>query len=182
MRFAEKTIILKDGRTCILTPATPGMAEEMIDYMKKTSVETPFLTSYPDEIDFDPEHEREVLGRRLEDPRSAMVAAMVDGKLAGNSSVYGVGAKRKKQHRCMMGIALVEEFWGLGIGTALIGFLTELARQIGYEQMELIVVADNKRARALYEKCGFIECGRQHHGMKFDDGSYHDEILMYKEL
>ena len=182
MKFADRTITLKDGRTCILTPATPDMAEEMIDYMKRTAAETPFLTRYPDEVDVDLDCEREVLGRRLEDPHSAMIAAVVDGKLAGNSSVYGAGAKRKKQHRCMMGIALVEEFWGLGIGTALIGYLTELARQIGYEQMELIVVADNKRALALYEKCGFIECGRQHHGMKFDDGSYHDEILMYKEL
>ena len=111
-----------------------------------------------------------------------MIAAVVDGKLAGNCSVYGAGAKRKVRHRCMMGIALCEEYWGQGIGTAMIGYLTELAKQIGYELMELIVVADNERARALYQKCGFIESGRRYHGMKFDDGSYHDEIFMYKEL
>ena len=44
MRFAERTIFLKDGRTCILKPATPDLAEEMIEYMKKTAIETPFLT------------------------------------------------------------------------------------------------------------------------------------------
>ena len=30
MRFAEKTITLKDGRTCILKPHAPEMAEEMV--------------------------------------------------------------------------------------------------------------------------------------------------------
>ena len=81
-----------------------------------------------------------------------------------------------------MAIAILREYWGQGIGTAMIGYLTELAKQIGYELMELIVVAENERARALYQKCGFIESGRRYHGMKFDDGSYHDEIFMYKEL
>ena len=81
-----------------------------------------------------------------------------------------------------MGIALYEKYWGLGIGTAMIAYLSELAKQAGLEQMELIVVADNERAKALYRKSGFIEYGRLPHGMLFDDGSYHDEILMYKEL
>ena len=48
--------------------------------------------------------------------------------------------------------------------------------------VELIMVAENERAGALYRKCGFTECGRQYRGMKFDDGTYHDEILMVKML
>ena len=64
----------------------------------------------------------------------------------------------------------------------MLGMLIEFAKQIGYEVMELIVVADNTRAQGLYRKYGFVESGRYYHGMKFDDGSYHDEILMYKEL
>ena len=131
MRFAERTIALKDGRTCILKPATPDLAEEMIEYMKKTAIETPFLTRYPDEISDTADHEREFLAGKLEDPHSAMIAAVVDGKLAGNCSVYGAGAKRKVRHRCMMGIALCEEYWGQGVGTAVSGDLTERAKQIG---------------------------------------------------
>ena len=38
------------------------------------------------------------------------------------------------------------------------------------------------RTTALYRKCGFIETGRRHNALRFDDGTYHDEILMYKEL
>ncbi len=182
MRFPEREIVLKDGRTCILRPTGPDLAEEMIAYLKATSAETPFVLRYPDEVTFTPEGEREILANLLEDPYSVMMAAMVDGRVAGNCSVNSIGLKRKIRHRCTMGVALYQAYWGLGIGTAMIGYLTELARQIGYEQIDLEVVADNTRAQALYLKCGFIESGRRHSALKFDDGSYHDEILMYKPL
>jgi RimJ/RimL family protein N-acetyltransferase len=48
--------------------------------------------------------------------------------------------------------------------------------------MDLEVIDGNEQAQALYRKCGFVESGRRHHAVKFDDGSYHDEILMYKSL
>ena len=182
MRFAERTITLKDGRTCILKPAAPELAENLIRFLKQIAAETPFLTRYPDEVDKTAEDEAEFLIRTLDNPSSAMLAATVDGKLAGNCSFFGTGGRRKNRHRCSMGIALYKEYWGLGIGTAMLGYLSELAKLAGFEQMELIVVADNERAKALYRKSGFIEYGRLPHGMLFDDGSYHDEILMYKEL
>ena len=50
------------------------------------------------------------------------------------------------------------------------------------EQIDLEVVADNTRAQALYEKCGFEESGKRTRALKFDDGTYHDEILMTKIL
>ncbi len=182
MRFPERKILLKDGRTCVLRPTAPELAEEMIAYLKLTSAQTPWLLRNPDEVSFTPEEEKEILSRLLADPCSAMMAAIVDGKVAGNCAINGLGPKRKLRHRCTMGIALLQDYWDLGIGTAMIGYLTELAGQIGYEQMDLEVVADNVRAQALYRKCGFIESGRRHHALKFDDGSCHDEILMYKPL
>ena len=39
-----------------------------------------------------------------------------------------------------------------------------------------------EQAQALYRKCGFVEAGRRHNALKFDDGTSHDEILMYKLL
>ena len=49
MRFAEREIVLKDGRKCVLKPTSPEYSQELIDYMKKTPEETPFLLRYPDE-------------------------------------------------------------------------------------------------------------------------------------
>ena len=64
----------------------------------------------------------------------------------------------------------------------MIDYMSELAAQIGWQQMDLEVVAENTAAQALYRKCGFIESGRRHHALLFDDGTYHDEVLMYKNL
>ena len=182
MKFPERKIIMKDGSTCVLRPNGPDLAAEMIEYMKLTAGETEYLLRYPDEVHFTLEKEQEILSWIMEDPGHVMMAALVDGKVAGNASFSGIGDKRKILHRCSLAIALYKEYWGLGIGTAMIGYLTELARQIGYEQMDLEVVAENENALALYRKCGFVESGRRVHALKFDDGSYHDEILMYKKL
>ena len=182
MRFSPKEIILKDGRRCVLRPTAPEDAEAMIRYLKETSGETEYLLRYPDEVTLTVEGEREILGRLLEDPASVMMVAMVDGKVAGNCSINGIGSKRKILHRCSMAIALYREFWRLGIGTAMIGYLTELARKIGYQQMDLEVVAENTQAIALYRKCGFVETGRRVRALRFDDGSFHDELLMVKTL
>ena len=182
MRFPEREIILRDGRICILRPTSPDDAARMIEYMKETAAETPWLLRYPDEVSYTLESEKEILGRLLDDPFSVMMAASVDGEVAGNCSVSGIGMKRKIRHRCSMAIALYRAYWNLGIGRAMIGYLSELAGQIGYEQMDLEVVAENEQAQRLYHKCGFTESGRRIHALKFDDGSYHDEILMYKKL
>lgn len=182
MKFQERKITLKDGRSCILRPTTPEYAEEMIEYMKKTPEESDYLLRYPDEVNFTVESEKEILGRLYEDPYSIMMMPVVDGKVAGNGSINGIGNKRKICHRCSLAIALYKEYWGLGIGTAMIGYMCELAAEIGWKQVDLEVVAENEQAQALYKKCGFIETGRRHNALRFDDGSSHDEILMYKEL
>ena len=182
MRFPERTITLKNGRTCILRPTSPEDSEAMIEYMRVTAGETPFLLRYPDEVSYTVESEREILSRILDDPGHAMIVGIVDGKVAGNCAISGIGVKRKIRHRCSLAITLYKEYWGLGIGTAMIGYLTELAKQVGYEQIDLEVVAENEQAQALYRKCGFVETGRRYHALKFDDGTYHDEILMVKTL
>ncbi|MBR4556542.1 MAG: GNAT family N-acetyltransferase [Clostridiales bacterium] len=182
MKFETREITLKDGRKCLLTPNSPEYAEAMIEYLKLTSAETEFLLRYPDEVKFTLDSEKEILASLLENPYCIMMAAIVDGKVAGNGSINGIGEKRKIQHRCSMAIALYKEYWNLGIGRAMIDYMTELAAQIGWKQVDLEVVAENEQAIRLYEKCGFETTGRRHNALKFDDGTYHDEILMYKDL
>ena len=182
MKFKPRTITLKDGRTCTLRPTHPLDAAEMIEYMKQTAKETRFVLRTPEEVTYTLEQEREILEHLLEDNGSVMMLAEVDGQVAGNCSISGMGYKSRVRHRCSMAIALKKDYWNLGIGTAMITYLTELAKEIGFEQMELDVVADNERGRKLYEKCGFTETGKHLHAMKYDDGTYADEIVMIKLL
>lgn len=183
MRFEEREIVLKDGRKCILKPNSPEYAEEMIEYLKKTSGETDFLLRNPDEVKYTAEREKEILSAILENPHQIMMVATVDGKVAGNAAINGNGPQRKLLHRCSLAIALYRDFWGLGLGTAMIGYLTELARSTGlWTQIDLEVVEGNDQAISLYRKCGFIETGKRHNALRSDDGTFHDEILMYKDL
>ena len=182
MRFENRKVVLKDGRECVLRPSTAEYAQDMIDYMKITAAETPFLLRYPDEINYTLESEQEILTHIYEDEKSAMMLALVDGQVAGNCSISGMGDKRRILHRCSLAIALKKEYWGLGIGTAMLDYLTELAGRIGYEQIELDVVDGNTTAKSLYEKCGFVETGRRVRAMKYDDGTYRDELVMSKIL
>lgn len=182
MKFQPRTITLKDGRTCVLRPTHPNDSADMIEYLKITAAETPFLLRYPDEVNYTLEGERELLGNLLESETSVMMVAVVDGRVAGNCSLNGMGNKRRILHRCSLAIALKKEFWNLGIGTAMMTYLEELARQIGYEQIELEVVEGNDTAKRLYEKCGFVETGKHVRALKYDDGSYRDEFIMIKVL
>lgn len=182
MRFEHRTVTLKDGRNCVLRPTHPDDAAEMIEYLKIISAETPFVLRYPDEVNYTLEGEREILANLLENEGSVMMLAVVDGKVAGNCSINGHGNKRKILHRCGMAIALKKEFWNLGIGRAMIEYLMELAREIGYEQIELEVVEGNDRAKSLYEKCGFCETGKHLRALKYDDGTYRDEFIMSRIL
>ena len=61
MKFQEKEIILKDGRKCILRPTAPEYAEQMIEYLKNTSAETPFLLRNPDEVNYTHDESRRIL-------------------------------------------------------------------------------------------------------------------------
>lgn len=182
MKFPERTFTLKDGRTGTLCPTYPEYAADMIEYLKITAAETPFLLRNPDEVNYTLEGEKEILQSLLENETSVMMLALVDGKVAENCSINGRGNKRRILHRCGLAIALKKEFWNLGIGTAMMQYLEELARQIGYEQIELEVVEGNDTAKALYEKCGFVETGKHVRALKYDDGTYRDEYIMIKVL
>ncbi len=58
----------------------------------------------------------------------------------------------------------------------------DIAKNVGYEQTELVVMAENKDAIAMYEKLGFEKFGTLPHNMKYADGSYMDAYWMMKKL
>lgn len=182
MIFEPKTITLKDGRICVLHPAQKEDAQGMIDYMRTSAGETPFLLRNPDEVTFTVESEESFLEGKKDAPRELMMVAEVDGVLAGNCGIITNGDLRRVYHRGGFAIALLKEYWHLGIASAMMTYAFELAKEMGYEQMELEVVDGNKRAKALYEHLGFQETGKHLRALKYDDGSYRDEYTMVKFL
>ena len=182
MTLSPRNVLLKDDRICVLRSPTCSDAEDLIEYVKITSGETDYLVKYPDEVTITPEEERNYIEKLNADPRQAMILAEVDGQLAGNCTFHPVGGRARNYHRCSIGIALYEKFWGLGIGSALLDLLLEEAAKCGFEQAELEVRARNERAIALYKKKGFTETGRIPHAAKHRDGSYDDDLILVKML
>ena len=85
-------------------------------------------------------------------------------------------------HRARMGISVLKEYWGCGLGSYLMQLAVDQTRTNGFEQLELDVYSDNARAIHLYEKFGFERYGALPHGFKLKDGTYRDDILMVKML
>jgi RimJ/RimL family protein N-acetyltransferase len=80
-------------------------------------------------------------------------------------------------HCGVLGMGLLPQWRGKGIGTALIRTTLNDACRRGLVRIELTVHADNARAIALYEKLGFKKEGLMRDAA-FIDGIYRDVILM----
>ena len=68
----------------------------------------------------------------------------------------------------MLGVALLPEFRGQGVGERLMRQTLEAARAFGLHRVELTVREDNKNAIALYKKIGFEIEGLMRDAMKVD--------------
>lgn len=182
MKFGPIEATDKLGRTLVLRNAEPEDANMLLEYMRKTSAETPFLLRDPDEVKLTLEQEIKFIQRQIEAERDLFLIATYNGKLVGNCSLMSKGGYRKLKHRCEVAIALYQEYWGNGIGEILLKTVLEVAKKVGYEQAELDVVSTNSSAISLYQKLGFEKYGRFPDFIKSSDGSYTDGDWMMKKL
>ena len=178
----QKTVILKDGRTCCLRNATEKDAEAALAAFVLTHAQTDFLLSYVDELKTTVSEEGEMLRDAEESPRRAEILAEVDGRIAGLAGLHPLGEKEKTRHRAELGISIDRAFWGRGVGRALLDSLICLGKSAGYRQLELSVISDNGRAIELYRKAGFTEFGRNPRGFLLRTGVFQELILMRLEL
>ena len=58
----------------------------------------------------------------------------------------------------------------------------ECAKEAGYTQLELNVVAENERAVSLYKKMDFVEYGRNPRGFNSRLSGYQEVVYMLLEL
>ena len=181
MEYQNKTITLKDGRTALLRAVCKEDAIPMIAYLKACYEQTPYLMRYPDEFAVTAEQEATYLERQLVSPDVLMLVCEVEGKLAGNCQL-ALNRWRKTRHRGQVAIALLKDYWGLGIGTAMFKEMIDKARQEKLEQLELEVIEGNQRAIGLYHKMGFVCTGEKPNAIRLEDGSSLKELMMVKVL
>jgi putative acetyltransferase len=106
------------------------------------------------------------------------LVAEMNGKVVGSSGLHPAGLTLRRRHVMMLGISVIPEAQGQGVGTALMRAMCDYAdRWMGTLRIELTVYVDNDVAIALYRKFGFEMEGR-HRGYAMRDGSYVDAFAM----
>ncbi len=183
MIFEEKTITLKDGRSAVLKTPELSDAAQMLAYIKKACGETDFLLRYPEEYEgMTIEKEEQWVQNLRSSPYTLAITAYVDGTVVGNCEINFKGGI-KTGHRAVLAIAILKDYWNLGIGTAFFKELMAAAEaNPACELVELEFVEGNGRAKALYEKFGFRMVSERPKAFKLKDGSYRSEFYMQKVL
>jgi len=177
-----KEIKLKDGRKCMLRNCTADDSAVVIEVFKLTHEQTDLMLTYPEEMTFTVEQEAKFLQDKADSPDEIEILAEIDGKVIGTAGIGCVGKQEKLKHRAEFGIGIDREYWGLGIGHALMEACIECAENAGYAQLELGVTAENERAIALYKSEGFVEFGRNPKGMHSRKSGWQELVLMRREL
>lgn len=177
-----KEIQLRDGRNCVLRNATAEDAQAVCSIMLKTHEETDYLLSYPDELLFTLEEERQYLQQKNDSDKEIEIIAIIDGLAVGTAGIDLVGKAYKVQHRAEFGMCVVKDHWRLGIGKALLNGCVECAREAKYKQLELSVVSDNFRAIRMYKNAGFIPFSRKPKGFQSRISGDQELIGMRLEL
>ena len=81
-------------------------------------------------------------------------------------------------HRADMGLAVLKEAWGQGIGAKLLESLIAYAKEHGIEILNLEVRADNDRAIRLYRRYGFQSIGISPAYFKIGEEYFDFEIMV----
>lgn len=182
VQFDPITIKDQRGREVTLRSVQLTDAEAMLRYLRETAAETPYLLREPQEVTMTVLQEQAFLQNRIHAPRELMLVAECEGRLIGSCSLAEAGPFLRCRHRCEVAIALYREYCGAGIGRQMLQTVLQKAKELGYEQAELEVVAENADAIALYESLGFQTYGRLPRNMKYPDGTTADALWMMKEL
>ena len=180
MRFDDYTCTLKDGSRLLLRAPTIDDAPADLDYFCRLTDSSPYLLRSP----ADPAPTLAGVQARLtgaiNNPHCAMVLGWVQQRLVAVGQI-DVVPRAKVRHRANLGVGVLAEWQGKGIGAALMGRLETLARTMGVSQVELQYI-DGNPAVNLYSRLGYTPCGRIPCGALMPDGTYRDMVTMYKQI
>lgn len=156
----------------IVRPATPEDLEPSIDVLSVVAEERIYIGTEPP---VDRERRMQRWRNILDHPKEAFFVAVADGTIVGNASVEWAGVSD-------IGMALLPEWRGKGVGSALLAATLDWAEDNGSHKVELRVWPHNTSAIALYEKFGFEREGylRRHYRRK--NGEVWDCIIMGLQL
>jgi RimJ/RimL family protein N-acetyltransferase len=157
----------------LIRPARPGDADRFVEAFGAVAAEGRFVRT--EVVTRSPRHYRREF-RSSDDEHGSHLLAFAGDRLVGSLSIRR-DEHPVARHVATLGMFVVAEHRGRGIGTALMEAAMSWARRHGVERVELTVYPHNDAALALYRRFGFEQEGRLARRSKKSHG-YEDEILM----
>jgi RimJ/RimL family protein N-acetyltransferase len=170
-----KQYLLKNGRKFTVREANEHDGEAIKSIVNSVASEKYYVVPERSREDWD-EAIREIKNRK-----GLIITAQVDERTIGMAHLVR-GKFEKNKHVGFLGISIVNEFRGMGIGTAMMKYIIEWTRrQKGLEKISLTVFSTNEVAINLYRTFGFQIEGMSKKQYKIEE-KYIDETIMGKFL
>ena len=147
---------LKDGRTVPVRLVRNSDADLFLTFFAGLSSKSrDFMHGWNTDTSCTPEHAARIAAKA--DAADYRGLVIVDGeppkeRIIGYSWIQGIGAADMIP---MLGIGLIDEYHGAGLGTTLMQLMTDQARSLGVDRIQLGVFTDNARAIHVYESVGY---------------------------
>jgi RimJ/RimL family protein N-acetyltransferase len=175
-----KSFTAKSGKTFTIRTAAADDAAAMLAYIRAVAAETEFFVIEPDEFPATEELERQWVQEHLDHPGKIILLAEAARTIIGNLS-FENGPHRRIAHHGVLGLAVVQQWRGQGVATALLESLLHWAGENPLiEKISLDVFATNEKAIRLYKRLGFVEAGLKPREIKRGPGQYVDAVSMYR--
>lgn len=178
MKFTPIHKLLKGNIPVTIREAEPKDAKELCDVVKEYVEESEFIPYTENEFTLTVDEERKWIQTFSDIENSLLLLAIIGGQIVGNLSLNGNNRKMLK-HTAVIGVGLLKQFRGNGLGSLLFESSIEWARkQSTLEILSLETYSTNEAGIALYKKFGFIESGVLNDFIKLAPDKYIDSVIM----
>lgn len=160
----------------IIRVAQAQDARAILGLLKHVGKDTPYLSVGPKGVNFTVDQQVDLIERYNDSLNNIMLIAESDDQIVGIATVAVIDNDRQS-HVAEIGISIIKEYWGYGIGSILTEEIIEFARHAELKVLTLEVVTENRRAVSLYEKYGFNVAGTLSKRLK-NDCVYYDTFVM----
>ena len=154
-----KNVQLKNGQEIVIRKAVQSDAAGLVSYIDRISSQSDFLTFGPGEFNVTVTQEEAFIEGISTQNNALMLVAEAEGQIIANLSFSG-GPRPRVAHVGELGVSVLEAYWNQGVGTKLMEYLIEWAKESKtIRKINLRVRSDNHSAIHVYKKLGFIEEG-----------------------
>lgn len=169
------------GKQAIIRQATKSDAKALLNYLDTIGAESDFLTFGKEGLGITLEDEEAFIESNINKDNTLFLIAEIEGKIIGNLNFTG-GPRPRTRHTGEFGVTVLKEYWGHGLGTALITYLLDWAKFSGViTKINLQVRTDHHTGIKLYKKLGFVQEGLKTKEMLID-GKYYDMLLLGRSV